>query len=248
MTEVFTGLTGDASAVLAAVRFVPRIGLELTTVPGGVAITSGGNPRRLMKAGWVSPSRVGVGASWPHTLFSEAARWVNFERQQFSYGQPGVYADRIRYHFEPGVIASLYVDDLADVMLPNSSLAPYDRGGAAWSQGARLSVAGGAVATMWTYTVPAGRILLVGNAEVASTRLTAATASVQFEVQMWRGSIRLLDLIDRKNTPFEVLRDTLAPGYLILLAGETISADYSNNDTGGTVLVNAHASGLLFNA
>lgn len=244
---MFTGLVGDGAAVLPAPRFVPRVGVNLTTVPAGVAIMSGGAPRRLMKAGWIALGRMGVGASWPAAVFCDEARWVSFEREQLDYGPQGVYADRIRYHLEPGVVATLYADSVTDVPPPSNSLSPWDRNMLPISRYAQIGQSGGtAQTTYWTYTVPAGRNLWIGMGDVAVQRTAIATTLASAHAWLLIDGV-FFPLASHfgPNTIGASDRDQLQSA-LILPAGKVISAQGVNGDTGGSVVLTFLMSGFLF--
>lgn len=248
MTEVFAGLVGDGASILSAARYVPRIGINVTTVPPGVPVLSGGSPRRLMKVGWIAPSRLGVGASWPASVFAERAKWIDFEREQLSYPAPGVFADRVRYHLEPGVVATLYVDDLVDVPPPNNSLAPWDRGASVWTQTAAVSLVGGTgITTGWTYTVPAGKTLMVEHLDIQLER--ASVAAPAGLTRMWatiNGAIVAIAQ-NGSNVVGALSSDGLRGGALFLLSGSVIALAYDSNDSGGAHNAFGTAAGVLFN-
>lgn len=248
MTDIFGGLTGDGVSMLAAARFVPTVGVEVTTVPGGVAVMNAGAPRRLMKVGWVALERAGSDTGWPTSVFADQARWISFEREQMSYGSPGVFADRVRYHLEPGVVASLYVNESAAAAAVSSSAAPWDRNPSSFLQQAGASPTGPATSTLWTYTVPTGRKLLVSHASLQLVRSAVASAPSFVLLGLRRNNDKIEILESYSNVLGYHDRAQIAPGDLVLLAGETLSAVLQNGDTGGVWEAWAFATGLTFDA
>lgn len=249
MTDSYAGLVGDGIAVLAVPRLVPSIGVELTTVAAGVAITSGGNPRRLMKAGWIAPSRIGSDAGWPATLFCEQARWVQWEREQITYPSAGVFADRIRYHFEPGVVASLYVNEVSSATMLNAQKMPWDRASAQWSRQVLTNVTGPVSPTTgFTYTVPAGKVLMLAHLDVRVQRVVVATTVGNTYAYGMVNGAAVVQVHESLNVLGSVVQQGLSAGPLYLAAGDTVSCLYSSSDTGGQYFYSVMAAGMLFNA
>lgn len=233
--------------MLAAPRVVPSLGCRLTTVPAGVALMSGGSPRRLMKAGWLTLARLGSDPGWPAVVFAERARWIEFEREQVTFPSPGVFADRVRYHLEPGVVANLYVNEVPAVVVPNYSKAPADRNPLVVGQIVNQNVGGGTADTQcWSYTVPAGRVLQLTSVINQLARTTAAAALVNVAAYIAAGGVYFSSNNLTSNVVGAVSPATGSPGELYFPAGTTITGRYANNDTGGSVQITLGFSGTLF--
>lgn len=235
--------------MLAVPRPVPSFGCRLTTVPGGVAVMSGGSPRRIMKAGWVALARLGSDPGWPALVFADQAKWLDFEREQVTYPGPGVFADRVRYHFEPGVVASLYVNEVAALIVPNYSKAPADRNPLVVGRLVNQNVGGGtADLETWNYTVPVNRILEVTSVVNQLARTTVAGALVNVAAYISAGGVYFSSNNLTSNVVGAIFPATGSPAGLVFPAGTVVSGRYANNDTGGSVQVTLGFSGTLFDA
>lgn len=200
-----------------------------------------------MKVGWVAPCHTGSDPSWPATLFCAAAQWIDFERLIVQYPAPGVLADRIRYHLEPGAVANLYVNDVVVPAVLNSSLQPWDRSPIAVTLQATPQFSGGTNGTLWTYTVPTGKYLVAAVGELAATRSAVATTASVVAMNMRRNLANFLNLESWTNVLGQRDSAVLAPGGLLFLPGEIIDCVYQDFSTGGAHHLNATLSGYTFN-
>jgi hypothetical protein len=152
---------------------------------------------------------------------------------------------RIGYTLEPGVAATLTL--LTGQLVDRRLLRPWDRNPATWSRRAVADLAGGTGEVMaFTYTVPAGRMLLLSHADVRLTRLTApsATPNPTYAV-LYRSATAILHARLHLSAAGFMVNDQLA-GPLVLLQTEPLTAYYGNYDTGGSVSAQVEATGILF--
>jgi hypothetical protein len=152
----------------------------------------------------------------------------------------------LRYTLLAGETAT--IDELAGPAVVPSTLQPWDRNPTAFSMNGVSAPAGPATATLWTFTVPAGRKLFLATAQVQQQRVAAATSSAAVSVTIYRGNAPLCYSLDYTNTVGTKDRDTLSPGGLVLLAGEVLAASYNQTDVTGQHYIMAFASGFTFDA
>jgi hypothetical protein len=153
----------------------------------------------------------------------------------------------VNVSMQPGMTVT--IDEIVRPAVPNSSLDPWDRGATAWSEFLSLNVPGptSPAVVAWTYTVPAGKILMVDIARLRNTRTAVATGLAANQCFIAIGGQDMLNNVLAGNTVGD-LREQLLTNPVTLLAGETISATYRNSDTGGSLAMELVAHGLLFNA
>jgi hypothetical protein len=202
-----------------------------------------------MKAGWLSPSRVGSEPSWPTTLFCENAQWINFEREQFSFPEPGPFTDQIRYHLEPGIVGSLYVNGSAVPTLIQQ-LQPIDRNATLYVSSTQSNDTGPVTsATLATYTVPTGKWLLLEYARIRLRRTVVATSQTtgtpRLTLSINNVPMIVLDLTE--NVVGEVVSDDIKSP-LYLPAATVVESLHQNPDTGGSVNHRVSLVGMLFDA
>jgi hypothetical protein len=213
------------------------IGLKLTvgSFPAGQSHTSG-TPFQYFGAGRVTP---GNADGW-HRAIS-----IRHDAQLVL----PLAADFTKLGYDLVGAETLTVQELVAAVPPNTSLQPVDRGLLVWTQYAVASQGGGtASAVLWTYTVPAGRILAVERAAILGMRSAAATAAGIAQATVTVNGIPIADVANLGNTIGEVVRDSFEAGPLYLPAGNVISASASNPDTAGARLWWLFASGQTFNA
>lgn|GEM_PF-3019855 len=249
MTEVFATLSGTGDATLAVPGHLDHIGVSVTTIPAGAGVMEATSPKRLMKVGWIAPCRLGSETSWPATVFCGTAKWVDFEREQVSYPAPGPYADRIRYHFEPGAVATLYVNQVVVPAVLNSALMPWDRTPAPIGQsGTGIVVGGGSLVVWLTYTVPTAKRLFLSSASVSLVRTAtpsaAGTAVVRFKI----GGVLFCEASLGTIVNVGPAKSELQGGGMIVPAATVVELSYQNSDTGGSVMVQGGWGGYLFDA
>lgn len=138
------------------------------------------------------------------------------------------------------------IDEIASstTLIPKPD--PWDRSPVAFVQRNVANTGGIASATLWTYTVPAGRMLVVAAAELTCARQTVATGAGTLSMALRRATIQVAEIFDIENVAGIKQRSEVAPGGLVLFPGEVLSADYANSNTGGNHLVTATATGYTF--
>ena len=129
-------------------------------------------------------------------------------------------------------------------MIPKA--APYDRTPVVITQSAPTAVVGGQSGTLWTYTVPAGRMLLVESFELSLTRLNVWTTPSAITLYATRNGAIILDMREYQNTVPYHDRTALSGDSLILTAGEVLAATYADSSVGGNHVVNAAMTGYTF--
>lgn len=246
MTDILFSLSGAGEQLLASPKVVPSLGVIVTTPPPGLAVMDGGTPRRLMKVGWVALCAVGSDPDWPTDVFCDTAHWIDWDRARITYPAPGLYADRLRWHFEPGAFATVLVNDEVPPTVPNSAKMPWDRNPAPWTSAGHLVASPGETGTLWTYTVPGGRMFWLASAELVLNRLTASTAVLSAYMQLLRNGVQLSAIANTDLAPPSHERATLAPSDLVLQPGEVLEASYGMLMTGGTCDVMTSATGFTF--
>jgi hypothetical protein len=150
----------------------------------------------------------------------------------------------IRHNLLAGETAT--IDEIATSTTLMPKAAPYDRSPTVWTQSANVTFAGGAGGTLWTYTVPAGRMLYVSTLQVSLLRISVATAAGTTDVLVTRAASSVLVLNSLLNTVGVFDHAELASDGLVLQPGEVLAASYFSADTGGTHNATAYASGYTF--
>jgi hypothetical protein len=141
------------------------------------------------------------------------------------------------------------ITELLAAPVANSALQPWDRGAALWTQTAfqfLTAVNTGAVA--WSYTVPAGKVLMLASAEVRMVRTAVATVVASVQAYIQAGGNTVVVIVGNANVLGEQVADSLTGGPLYLPAGTVVTANYSCNESTGGHYVWMNAAGLLFNA
>jgi hypothetical protein len=153
---------------------------------------------------------------------------------------------RMGYTLENGVAATL--TELVEVPSATSK-APYDRNPQpAGQETTSWNPANTAQQTAWTFTVPAGRKLLLTRARVLHTRVANAPAA---SLNTGQGFIQIDGASPIVYAFFGYLvntsRDDLS-GALYLPAGSVLRGFYSNSETTGGVYTQLGWAGTLFDA
>lgn len=111
MTEIYADLSGDGVVTFSSGGNVGLVAINVTTLPDRVSILSGGTPRRVGNVGWIAlqfPDNAEFGTG--DLVFSAPVVWIDFEQQAVWPAKLGIYGDRLAYHFEPGVVVTLYMN------------------------------------------------------------------------------------------------------------------------------------------
>jgi hypothetical protein len=154
-----------------------------------------------------------------------------------------------RIGYEVGSGGQISIEEVVAPAVPNSSLMPWDRAPLPTISGAQGTIAGNtALTTSFTYTVPAGRILALCDAEVEASRQAAATGVGVTYGYILVNDVAVLWLAYFSNTLGETNRAAHAGGPLMIPAAGTVKGQWQNADVGGSVYVALRASGYLFNA
>jgi hypothetical protein len=246
LTEVFTGLTGTGDATLAVPGRLDHIGVSVTTIPAGAAVMEPTHPWRLMKVGWIAPAHLGFETSWPASVFCGSAQWIDFERERFSYAAPGPYADRIRYHLEPGAVANLYVNQVVAPTVLNSSLMPWDRAQVNLQQANTATFTAPASGNFWTFTTPSNKKLWLSSAELWILRYAVATTPVLTLLTLTIGSNVVSEIREYTNVLGFRERVELPSAPIIVGSSQVVTAAYFSNDTAGTHIAGASLTGFYF--
>jgi hypothetical protein len=138
------------------------------------------------------------------------------------------------------------VDEIASSTSTQALMQPWDRSPVGVTLQAVQNEAGSQSVTLWTYTVPVGRMLFLATAMLSIVRTAAATAPLQASPAITRNGLPLLEIVDYTNIVNTEKTQSLAPGGMVLLPGEVLGATYFSNDAGGSRLVTALASGFTF--
>jgi hypothetical protein len=213
-------------------------------------------PAGLLVALSSLPSSVGSRVGTPTEIYGAG---------RISLGTADGYLPRISLHHSPQLLypiglgmtllaydlvagATAVVTELVEVVDPHE-LAPWDRNATYWSQSTVGGPNGGTVLTVgWTYTVPAGRILMLEYAFVQLVRVTAATVIANLVAYIAVAGSRILSCGDTSNVVGSRQVDVLAAGPVFLPAGTVIAFSFSCADTGGTSTARGFACGTLFDA
>jgi hypothetical protein len=141
------------------------------------------------------------------------------------------------------------IDEIASSTTLIPKAAPYDRNPADWTRALSGSFIGPTSPTSpWSYTVPAGRKLWLSTATVQISRIIAASAIGGASASMARNGVNLVNVENWSNTPGVWQQNSVIGAPLVLVAGETLSAQYSNPDTGGYIHASCNATGFLFDS
>lgn len=165
--------------------------------------------------------------------------------QQVLYPIPPVW-ELLAYDIRNG--ASCLFQELVDV--PSlTGLQPWDR--TPLAVGALVpGVVNGATAetASFTYTVPAGRRLLISRITCQVSRLTVATTLVEVSAYLKLDGNFFAYCALTSNVPGASISDVGGHGWPMLNAGQILVGYRRNDDTGGTARVSVGFSGFLFDA
>lgn len=155
--------------------------------------------------------------------------------------------DLLGWTLKPGVTAT--IDEIVRPAVANSALQPWDRAPGQFRQFANTAPgAPSTIATAWTYTVPAGRRLMLSQASVEALRTIAATTVVQAVGSITVAGSSVVSTTIQTNVVGERIINQLSAGPLFAGPGEVITATSFNSDTNGQVVFWLRASGVLFDA
>jgi hypothetical protein len=139
------------------------------------------------------------------------------------------------------------IDEIASSTTLIPKAAPYDRAATTWSQtGIQFPTEPSGTVTLWTYTVPAGRLLWIAAADLSILRTVVATANASAHMHLQRGGVDVLSLYDYTNVALSRSDKSLGPDGLVLLASETLTCTYASGSTGGQHLFIGNATGYSF--
>ena len=131
----------------------------------------------------------------------------------------------------------------------NALLQPWDRHSQAWGEGARLGLNGGsAQRTMWSYTVPTGKILAICSMRGGVTRTLQATSVSGPYVQGLIGGVEVIFVQPFGNVAGDNEDDWVNGGTIFIQAGQVVQMNCANGDNSGTVSCFGYASGYTFDA
>lgn len=234
MVTLTAGATHTVSGTGTSSVATPRgLKVDLTVIPSFLG-SDAGTPREYYNAG-----RINVGNSHGYEPHIDIVC-----DPQLVYPLSDAIT-LLAWDFAPGITAVI-----TELLGPAPvSLAPWDRNPLWWRMGNNAAMAGPTSSiAAWTYTVPAGRRLLVKQVSMILTRSTVATtfAGAQGVISIDAVTVFKVDL--RSNVVAAQDRHELLADALLLTAGQVIAASYSNGDTGGNVQADARALGLLFDA
>jgi len=138
---------------------------------------------------------------------------------------------------------------LTEVPAPNYQKQPWDRNPALFSQGGPTFVNGAtALTTLFSYTVPTGRIARVVRLRAQIVRQITPTSASYVQANLRINTATVSAAVLPAQAENIQAWDDLGGGPLDLPAGSVIDGQYVNNDTGGQVLISLIANGYLFDA
>lgn len=141
------------------------------------------------------------------------------------------------------------IDELASSSTYPVRPAPWDRGLTVWSQSANAAPGPTTgTTTGWSYTVPAGKVLVLASAMALFGRISLATSAGIAQAIIAVNGFPVVEAADGSNVVGTSVRDALSGGPLYLPAASTVVSTYNNPDVGGLRIVWLLATGYLFNA
>jgi hypothetical protein len=141
------------------------------------------------------------------------------------------------------------IDEIASSTTLIPKAAPYDRSATVWSQaGIQFPTEPFGATTLWTYTVPAGRMLWIAAAHLSIVRTVVATTNASAHMHIQRGGVDVFNIYDYSNVALSRADKSLDPDGMVLLAGETIACTYQSGSTAGQHLFMGNATGYSFAA
>ncbi|HZM54126.1 MAG TPA: hypothetical protein VFC03_03780 [Acidimicrobiales bacterium] len=145
--------------------------------------------------------------------------------------------------------ATVTVDEIASSSSWPMKAMPWDRNPTAWQQQGVQTFAGSVADTLgWSYTVPAGRKLMLTHLECRTLRSALATTlNTTYSYANINGSM-VLNAIEQVNTLGTVVVDAMQSSPQYILPGGLITWRYLSLDVGGTHNVYGFAAGFIFDA
>jgi hypothetical protein len=140
-------------------------------------------------------------------------------------------------------------ENITSLSIPNWQKQPWDRNATMWGNMFLSFIAGGTALTQaFTYTVPANRILRLSHLRALASRGQLATTPVVHVAQLVVAGIEVVGVYAQSNTSGYQYEDDLAGGPIECPAGTVITAQYQNQDVGGSWLTRFEAMGYTFDA
>ena len=229
-------------------------------MPGPYALSGSGvqtiaSPAQLVVAVTLQPSLGRNGKANPPNLFDIAL---------LTPGDPNGWYGAIPVSENPMVIpmpagctrlgyaclygAQLSVAEVAAVPV-TASLMPWDRNPTVWTQFAQPIANGGTSDTYpWTYTVPAGRKLMLAGATCQAVRQNIGSPGFIEGCDIQVNGTAIASAVSGQNVAGNQEIGAAGGVGLLLVAGSVIRAHYANGDTGGSILYTMAASGYTFDA
>jgi hypothetical protein len=165
--------------------------------------------------------------------------------QQVIYPLPD-QCDIVAYDIVAG--AHLTIVELVGAVTP-LSVEPWDRNPTPFNQLAFANpTGGGGVVTMWSYTVPTGRRLLLSSARAQMIRRIAATTPNYTAAWIELNGSYFVWLQTSHQTIGSQHTAEMQAGPVVLSAGHTLVAKYVIDETGGSLFTSIAAAGTLFDA
>lgn len=243
-------IANSGSLSLAMLADVDHASVNVTAHGGLVGSPSPGAADHVLRAGWLAfGTELDADGTQVHGIYWREPHWLNFDQTLVAPDLEEYPSSHVRWWLSTGTQAHLFVaGSVHPVAPPNNALSPWDRNAATLSQWNIISVTpGGSVQTLWTYTIPANKVLYVATATVGLIRLTAPTTVGETFVELQAGGIDLLTAALKDGTIGKTDRDVLSgPGYY--RAGQVLKADVFDSSTGGSVQAWSMLSGFLFDA
>jgi hypothetical protein len=225
-------MTGSAQVAIAAPA---GLSVALTGIPSFVG-RAGGHPQLLYRVGRLA---VGTALGWLAPVDLVAT-------PQLVYPLPPLL-DLLGVDLLAGVTAT--IDEVLAPAAAAAVVMPWDRNPTTLTQVFGGYVNGGnSLLSGGSYTVPAGRKLLIGSLFASVTRTALATTLNNTQGYIRRGALTLAYLIDWQNVVGNHVDYDSGVGDLVLLPGEVFSMEMNSQDAGGTHYATASISGILFDA
>lgn len=133
--------------------------------------------------------------------------------------------------------------------VPTGQLEPWDRNLQLWHAGARFGMNGGTGTTdLFSYTVPANRILGIVSARLSLERFVQATTPSSAYIGFYLDGAEHLFVQSNANLMGPMADDWLNGGTLYCPPGTAVTCNCGNSDVGGNVGAYAYTSGYLFDS
>lgn len=144
-----------------------------------------------------------------------------------------------------GLVADVY--ELTQTLpVVNASLMPWDRSPVFVHQSAQVAPFGTAGASLWSYVVPAGRSLVIQQANCRTNRISVSTTAATVETSITIDGNPLLHVRDAGNVPLLEYRTDLNAGEVLVGPGSTLAAAYSSSGSGGQFYCEATLNGYTY--